>query len=54
MNRRKALGGILGFTGVGLASFGGYKYFLEDLNKNKEEIKVYFDVISELAADNFL
>lgn len=48
MNRRKALGGILGFTGVGLASFGGYKYFLGDLNKNKEEIKVYFDVISEL------
>ena len=38
MNRRKAIGGILGFTGVGLASFGSYKYFLGDLNKNKEKI----------------
>ena len=48
MNRRKAIGGILGFTGVGLASVTGYKYFLGNSINNKVELKVYFDLISEL------
>jgi len=48
MNRRKAIGGILGFTGVGLASIAGYKYVLGNSNEHKVAVKAYFDLISEL------
>jgi len=48
MNRRKAIGGILGFTGVGLASVAGYKYVLGNSKQQKVAVKAYFDLISEL------
>jgi len=48
MNRRKAIGGILGFTGIGLASVAGYKYALGDSKQHKVAVKAYFDLISEL------
>jgi len=48
MNRRKAIGGILGLTGIGLTSVTGYKYFLGNSIENKVEIKSYLDLISEL------
>lgn len=48
MKRRTAIGGILGFTGISFASVAGYKYFIENSNKNKEDIKAHFELISEL------
>ncbi len=47
MNRRTVLKGILGITGIGLASFSGYKYIVGSLN-NKGQLKAYIDLISEL------
>ena len=52
MNRRKAIGGILGFTGVGLASVAGYKYVLGNSKQHKVAVKAYFDLISELVDVN--
>ena len=48
MNRRKAIGGILGITGVGLASVATYKYGLGNSKQHKVEIRAYYDLISEL------
>lgn len=47
MNRRAALKGILGISGLGIASFAGYK-FLGGTNHNKGELKAYYELISEL------
>ena len=48
MKRRKAIRGILGFTGVGFVSVAGYKYVLENSKQPKVAVKAYFELISEL------
>ena len=47
MNRRKAIGGILAFTGISIASFTGYNFFYGTSNRGK--LKNYKDLIAELA-----
>ncbi|WP_445748080.1 gluconate 2-dehydrogenase subunit 3 family protein [Polaribacter sp.] len=47
MDRRKAIGGILAFTGIGIASFTGFKFFYGTSNRGK--LKNYKDLIAELA-----
>jgi hypothetical protein len=41
MNRRKAIGGILGLTGISIASFVGVKYFSENEQLNEGQLKNY-------------
>lgn len=48
MNRRTAIGGILGFTGISFASVAGYKYLLGNSNNKEENINAYLDLITEL------
>jgi hypothetical protein len=48
MNRRKAIGGILGLTGISVASFVGVKYLSENEQLNKGQLKNYINLISEL------
>lgn len=48
MNRRGALKGILGLTGLGVVSFSGYKYFFGGTNQSKGQLKNYYNLISEL------
>jgi hypothetical protein len=48
MNRRKAIGGILGLTGISIASFVGVKYLSENEQLNKGQLKNYINLISEL------
>jgi len=49
MNRRKAIGGILGITGVGLASVTGVKYFIGDSNHDSGKLAAHINLIAELA-----
>ena len=46
MQRRKAIGGILALTGIGVASFTGIKFFFG--NSNKGQLPNYLNLISEL------
>lgn len=48
MNRRKALSGILGLTGIGLSIFAGFKYFSTISSSNKGQLLNYLNLISEL------
>lgn len=48
MNRRKAIGGILAFTGIGVASFAGYNFFNANSNANRGQLKNYQNLIAEL------
>ena len=47
MNRRKAIGGILGLTGIGFVSVYGAKYFIGN-SKKKGSLKVHKDLLAEL------
>ncbi len=49
MNRRKAIGGILGITGVSLVSFAGAKYFIGNSSHKRGNLETHIDLISELA-----
>ena len=46
MNRRKAIGGILAITGLGIASYTGVKFFYG--KSNKGQLRNYLSLISEL------
>ena len=48
MNRRKAIGGILAFTGLGVASFAGFNYFSANSNSNRGQLKNYESLLAEL------
>lgn len=48
MNRRTAIGGILGLAGIGITSVAGYKYVRVTSNKERDQLNSYFDLISEL------
>lgn len=48
MNRRKAIGAILGLTGIGVASFVGVKYFFGNSKANRGQLQNYSNLISEL------
>jgi hypothetical protein len=47
MNRRKAIGGILGLTGIGFVSVYGAKYFIGNSNK-KGSLEVHMNLLAEL------
>lgn len=49
MNRRKAIGGILGFTGISLATITGANYFIGNSSHKNENLEVHIDLITELA-----
>ena len=46
MNRRKAIGGILAITGIGIASYTGINFFYGKLNRG--QLRDYLNLISEL------
>lgn len=48
MNRRKALGGILGITGLGLASFTGFKFLYALSNVNRGQLQRFENLLAEL------
>lgn len=48
MNRRKAIGSILGLTGIGMASYAGYKFYSDESTANSGHLKEYYILISEL------
>ncbi len=48
MNRRKAIGGILGITGISIASFIGVKYFYVNQKTKRELLHNFSNLISEL------
>jgi hypothetical protein len=48
MNRRKAIGGILGITGIGLASFTGFNMFYGPLNVDRGQLQLYDNLLAEL------
>ena len=48
MNRRKAIGGILAFTGVGVVSFAGFKFFYGNSKATRGQLKNYESLLSEL------
>jgi len=47
MNRRKAITGILGLTGIGFVSVSGAKYFIGKSNK-QGNLEVHMNLIAEL------
>ncbi|PIV94242.1 MAG: hypothetical protein COW44_05230 [Flavobacteriaceae bacterium CG17_big_fil_post_rev_8_21_14_2_50_33_15] len=48
MDRRKAIGGILGLTGISIASVVGVKYFYGNLKSKRGQLQNYSNLISEL------
>jgi len=48
MKRRKAIGGILGLTGIGFVSLVGVKYFTNNSSQNRGRLQVQLDLIAEL------
>lgn len=48
MKRRKAIGGILAFAGIGVASVTGVKFFYGNSEANRGQIQNYETLISEL------
>ncbi|UAM96765.1 gluconate 2-dehydrogenase subunit 3 family protein [Polaribacter litorisediminis] len=46
MNRRKAIGGILAFAGIGVASVTGFNFFYGTSNRGK--LKNYLNLLSEI------
>ncbi|MGK0446491.1 MAG: hypothetical protein ACJA2M_000260 [Polaribacter sp.] len=48
MNRRKAIGGILGLTGLSLVAGLGTKYFIGNSSHNTERIEKHIGLIAEL------
>ncbi|CAH8283599.1 gluconate 2-dehydrogenase subunit 3-like protein [Mariniflexile fucanivorans] len=48
MNRRKALGSILGLTGIGIVSYVGLKYVSGNSASNKGQLPKYLNLIAEL------
>ncbi|SDX07629.1 Gluconate 2-dehydrogenase subunit 3 [Lutibacter oricola] len=48
MNRRTAIGGILGIAGLGIASVSVLKYFKTDIDISKGKLVNYESLISEL------
>ena len=46
MKRRKAIGGILAITGIGIASYTGINFFYQKLNKG--QLQNYLNLISAL------
>ena len=48
MNRRNAIGGILGLTGIGFISLSGAKYFLGNSLHKRGSLVAHIDLISEL------
>ena len=48
MDRRKAIGGILGLTGIGIVSFTGFKYFYGNLKSGRGQLQNHLNLISEL------
>ncbi len=48
MKRRKAIGGILGITGICIVSLTGAKYYFGNLSYNKGNLEGHFDIITEL------
>jgi hypothetical protein len=48
MKRRKAIGGILAFTGIGIASFAGFKFFYGNSKATRGQLQSHVSLISEL------
>ena len=48
MNRRKAIGGILAFTGISVVSFAGFKFFYGNSKATRGQLKNHENLISEL------
>jgi hypothetical protein len=48
MNRRKAVGSILGLTGIGFISLTGTKYFFGESLQKRGKLEAYIDLITEL------
>ena len=48
MNRRKAIGGILGITGLGLASFTGFKLFYAPSAIDRGQLQRFENLLAEL------
>ncbi len=48
MNRRKAIGGLLALTGIGIASSVGFKFFYGNSKSQRGQLKNYLNLISEL------
>ena len=48
MNRRKAIGGILAFTGVSYASVVGLRYFVVNSSQKRGQLGDHVDLIAEL------
>jgi hypothetical protein len=48
MNRRTAIGGILGLAGLSYASIIGVKYFVGDSNQSRGKLEAHFNLIAEL------
>jgi hypothetical protein len=49
MNRRKAIGGLFAITGIGIASFTGFKYFYGNSKAYRGQLQNYATLIAELA-----
>lgn len=48
MNRRKAIGGILGITGIGIAAFSGLKLFYAPSKVQRGQLESYANLLAEL------
>jgi hypothetical protein len=48
INRRKAIGGILGLTGLGVASLAGFNLFYAPSKVNRGQLEAYGDLLAEL------
>lgn len=48
MNRRKAIAGIIGFTGIGFVSVTGAKYFIGNSAHSKGMLRAHESLIAEL------
>lgn len=48
MNRRKAIGGILGITGIGITAFSGLKLIYAPSKVQRGQLESYADVLAEL------
>jgi Gluconate 2-dehydrogenase subunit 3 len=48
MNRRTAIGGILGLAGIGLASTISFKYFIGNSSTKRGELNAHLNLLAEL------
>lgn len=49
MKRRKAIGGILAFTGLGVVAFSAKEFFQINSKVERGQLHRYLDLISDLA-----